>query len=260
MIPRWFVRTVQTMVSIVAMVSIFVLPVMFLQNQGWVQDASVYLDINGMLDEMLGLLPGIGSIIQSVMTAFGAYDAVVAVEVSVYDEVLYALLLFCAYQLLDRINSIVQMLFSTVQEETSWFDWLCKVYVKVTEILCAVLLANLVKRLGNRLLFVVGVRNSTWILLGIIVVFIFLVLFISKRQGVFAAAIDTLAEMVIGMIVVCLIYIAVVCLKIMQLTETATAMEMILSISGLIGSMLALELIESTIAAKGLSGFLSRHF
>ena len=156
------------------------------------------------------------------------------------------------------IRSLVDQLFLSVQEESSWYDWICKYCVKMTEIVCAVLIANLTARLGEKMLSAIGIRVSTWILMGIVIVVTFFAIIIGKGRGILAATIDTMAELVIGMIVICLIYMAMICLQMMQMIKAATATEVILILSGFIGSLLALELIEGVIVARGISGLLMK--
>ena len=258
MIPRWLAQMVRCMLATVLMLSAFALPVMLLKGLGWIQNENAFLNLNGMLGEVIAMLPGIGEIVNSVWTGYSAYFAAELVEVSIYTEILYALVLFCAYRLMEGICSLVNQLFLSTQNERVWYDWLYQYWIKMTEVLCAVLIANLITWLGKRLHDVMSVRFSTWILMGIVVLTIFFVLCVGKKRRAFGAMIDLLAEMVIGMIVVCLIYIIVLCLQMMQMIEAATMTEGILILSGFIGSLLALELIESSILIKGISGFLTR--
>lgn len=260
MMPGWFWSVFKAIISITLIILIAASLIVGTQEFSLSLGVAVYSSADGILDEMIGYLPGIGFVIQSGISFISAQKAEEPAEVSVFLEAFYAFILFCAYGMMEKINAMIDRMFSSLPYDTGWIGWICSFSIKLAEIIGAVIVANLFSCLGERLMNSIGVYASMGVLLGVIVLAATVMLLIGKRKGIISTVIDSISEVVVGMIVVCLIYIVVLCIKIMSVMESPTVTEWVITTSGFIISMLALVLVESNAFAKGLSEFLSSRF
>lgn len=235
-----FLHTLKVMLLAVVLSGVVEASFHFFSFIGVLKNDAVLFDIDQTSEEMWKQLPAIGNWIGNALDIKGAWNSTGTLQVEVFSQVSYALILFFSYKIMNGIRSVVDEFFAVFDGEKSFLALLSGLFETVVIVFCAIIEANVIYQLANDILSFAGAMWSTVILLCIIIVSVYLMVLIGRKQGVVDAAINTAFEMALGLIVVCLIYLAVALFQMSSGLEYMTTSEAVFVYVGDILCFLAL--------------------
>lgn len=223
--------------------SIVYYPYQIITACGIALDGASIADLTGAFEEMLNGLPIIGGIIESLFSFEGAIFTTATIEKSIYSEVLYSLLLFAAYEIMARLRTLIDEVFSGIEGEQNIFSFIASGISTMFVIGCSVMAANLFDQTLRYLVPGQGSTESMAILCLIIIGAVALACIIGKQKGVLSAVIDMAYKLISGLVICCLIYMTVLLGKMSTLLEYATWGQSCAIIGGLIACILVLTIL-----------------
>lgn len=208
---------------------------------------------DGIIQEVLGKLPAIGSIVEKGLTLIGANMSVSTnFGITVYSELAYAVILIGAYWIMSGIESVLERVFLQFTDFDGFWAFCNKMFGRLCSIVGAVLLSKVIMHFVQKLFVLTGERLGGLALLVILIIIIYLHLKIANGGGFYKTALNTAYSLVTGLIVICLIYILMLFFSLLRDMRYATQTEGIALSIGAVVTLAVLVPMSANWLAKNL--------
>ena len=213
------------------------------------------VDIEKTGQELLKGLPHIGLVIGYFFDTHGVIGSADFAQYALIAEVIYGLLLFVAFKLMNGITALCDKLFLMLEGDSGFIPALAKYVTMMFMVFLSVMLSKILLVPIEMGISKVGIEIATGIFVGAVVVLVWLAVWIGGKRGFIGSVVDTLCELFVGFLTVALIYVVVLCAQIMSMNpDVLSLQDVILVLSGEILGILGLTIIGAGTVSKVLSG------
>lgn len=183
------------------------------------------VDLEKCLQSLLEKLPHVKDAVAMVFDVKGVIGNTGNVNVSLYTEITYGLLLLFSFKLMSFINGLVDQIFG-VGDKNLWM-WIIDGIAVIFNVMLAIMLAGILEAVVEEVTAIVGLQIGSYALIAAIVLGVGIGMWMSKKKNAF---LDAAFEVVFGFLTVAIIYIFVLCFQLLPYSSAMAPQELLIVI------------------------------